>query len=80
MHPHIQVTPTFTKSMLSQLTLLLLLLLNKSYLFVYVIARAGRKFGINFTSYSENGNFAIMAKISQNSLLPLLSQINTKAT
>ena len=25
--------------------------------FVYVIARAGVKFGINFTSCSENGNF-----------------------
>ena len=30
-------------------------------LFVYVIARAGVKFGINFTSCSVNGNFAVIA-------------------
>ena len=30
--------------------------------YVYVIARAGMKFGINFTSCSENGNFAQRVK------------------
>ena len=29
------------------------------YVLVYVIAQAGVKFGINFTSCSENGNFAV---------------------
>ena len=59
--------------------------------FVYVIARAGVKFGINFTSCSENGNviargaaefyFAIIAGIYPKILLlPMLSQINTIAS
>ena len=61
--------------------------------FVYVIAREGVKFGINFTSCSEDGNeiargaaecyFAIIATTSgiypKISLLPMLSQINTIA-
>ena len=61
---------------------------------VYVIAREGVKFGINFTSCSENGNeFARGTaemlfcrhhynewNLSQNSLLPVLSQINTIAS
>ena len=60
---------------------------------VYVTAREGVKFGINFTSCSENGNeiargaaecyFAIFATMSgiysKISLLPVLSQINTIA-
>ena len=60
---------------------------------VYVIAQAGVKFGINFTSCSESGseiaggtvecNFAILATTSgiypRISLLPMLSQINTIA-
>ena len=60
---------------------------------VYVIAQEGVKFGINFTSCSENGNeFARGTaemlfcrhrynewNLSQNSLLPVLSQINTIA-
>ena len=57
--------------------------------FVYVIAREGVKFGINFTSCSENGNetegyFAVIATTSgiypKISLLPVLSQINTIAS
>ena len=31
---------------------------------VYVIARAGVKFGINFTSCSENSNFSVIATTS----------------
>ena len=60
----------------------------------YVIAREGVKFGINFTSCSENGNeiaqgaaecyFAVIASTSgiypKISLLTMLSQINTKAS
>ena len=42
------------------------------------------KFGINFTSCSENGNFAVIATTSGNypkiSLLLALSQINTIAS
>ena len=62
-------------------------------LFVYVIAREGVKFGINFTSCSDNGNeialgtaecyFAVIATTSgiypKISLQPVLSQINTIA-
>ena len=33
---------------------------------VYVIALSGVKFGINFTSCRENGNFAILATTSGN--------------
>ena len=48
------------------------------------IKRAGVKFGINFASCSENGNFAIIAITSgiypKISLLPVLSQINTIAS
>ena len=61
--------------------------------YVYVIAWEGVKFGINFMSCSENGNeiargaaecyFAVIATTSgiypKNSLLPVLSQINTMA-
>ena len=61
--------------------------------FVYVIAREGVKFGINFMSCIENGNeiargaaecyFAVIATTSgiypKISLLPVLSQINTIA-
>ena len=51
---------------------------------VYVIAREGVKFGINFTSCSENSNFAVIATTSgiypKISLLPVLSQINTIAS
>ena len=57
---------------------------NKSYLFVYVIAQTVVKFGINFTSCSKNGNFAVIATTSgiypKISLLPVLSQINTIAS
>ena len=63
-------------------------------LFVYVIAWEGVKFGINFTSCSENGNeiargatecyFAVIATTRgiypKISLLPVLSQINTIAS
>ena len=42
------------------------------------------KFGINFTSCSENSNFAVIATVSgvypYISLLPMLSQINTIAS
>ena len=62
--------------------------------FVYVIARVGVKFGINFTSYRENGseitrgaaecNFTILATTSgiypKISLQLVLSQINTIAS
>ena len=62
--------------------------------FVYVIAREGVKFGLNFMSCSENGNeiargaaecyFAVIAMTSgiypKVSLLPVLSQINTIAS
>ena len=62
--------------------------------FVYVIAQEGVKFGINFTSCSENGNeiargaaecyFAVIATTSgiypKISLLLVLSQINTIAS
>ena len=62
--------------------------------YVYIIAREGVKFGINFTSCSENGNeiargaaecyFVVIAKTSgiyhKISLLPVLSQINTIAS
>ena len=62
--------------------------------YVYVIAREGVKFGINFTSCSENGNeitrgaaecyFAVIATTSgiypKTSLLPVLSQVNTTAS
>ena len=62
--------------------------------YVYVIAREGVKFGINFTSCSKNGNeiargaaecyFAVIATRSGIypiiSLLPVLSQINTIAS
>ena len=58
--------------------------LTASIIFVYVIARARMKFGINFTSCSENGNFSIIATMSgiypKLSLLPVLSQINTIAS
>ena len=59
---------------------------------MYVIARERVKFGINFTSCSENGNemarvsaecnFAVIATMSviKISLLPVLSQINTIAS
>ena len=61
--------------------------------FVYVIAREGVKFGINFSSCSQNGNkiargaaecyFAVIDTLSgiypKISLLPVLSQINTIA-
>ena len=61
---------------------------------VYAIAWEGVKFGINFTSCSENGNeiargaveyyFAVIATTSgiypKISLLPVLSQINTIAS
>ena len=64
------------------------------YIYVYVIAWEGVKFGINFTSCNENGNeiargaaecyFAIIATTSgiypKFSLLPVLSQINTIAS
>ena len=85
MHAHIfRSHPLLLSLCLPQLTLLLLLLLNKSYLLVCVIAQAGVKFGINFTSCSENGNFAIIATTSgiypKISLLPVLSQINTIAS
>ena len=64
------------------------------FLLVYVIAREGVKFGINFTSCSKNGNeiargiaeyyFAVIATTSgiypKISLLPVLSQINTIAS
>ena len=47
-------------------------------LFVYVIARAGVKFGINFTSCSEKGNYAVsLLRVEKTSLLLVLSQINT---
>ena len=50
---------------------------------MYVISRAGMKFGINFASCSEKGNFAVIATTSgiypKISLLPVLSQINTIA-
>ena len=63
-------------------------------LFVYVIAREGVKFGLNFTSCSENGNeiarrrsrvlFCRLTTMSGIypiiSLLPVLSQINTIAS
>ena len=35
-----------------------------AYVFVYVIARAGVKFEITFTSCSENGNFSVIATMS----------------
>ena len=57
---------------------------------VYVIAREGVKFGINFMSCSENGNeiargaaecyFAVITITSGISLLQVLSQINTIAS
>ena len=50
---------------------------------MYVIAKEGVKFGINFMSCSENGEFAVIATMSgiytKISLLPVLSQINTIA-
>ena len=49
-----------------------------------VIPWAGVKFGINFMSCSENGNFAVLTTTSaiypKISLLPVLLQINTIAT
>ena len=52
----------------------------KQEVFVYV-TWAGMKIGINFTSYSGNSNFAVIAKTSgiypKISLLQVLSQINT---
>ena len=65
----------------------------KQLFIIYVIAREGVKFGINFMSCSENGNeiargaaecyFAVIATTSgiylKISLLPVLSQINTIA-
>ena len=39
-----------------------------AYVFVYVIARAGVKFGINFTSCSKNANFSVIATMSGLSL------------
>ena len=53
------------------------------YVIAYVIARAGVKFGINFTSCNENGNFAVVARtaILPSLLQPLvLSQINNIAS
>ena len=64
------------------------------FLLVYVIARKGVKFGINFTSCSKNGNeiargiaecyFAVIVTTSgiypKISLLPVLTQINTIAS
>ena len=66
----------------------------KSVIYLSVIAQEGVKFGINFTSCSENGNeiergtaecyFAVIATTSgiypKISLLPMLSQINTIAS
>ena len=55
--------------------------LTASIVFVYVIAWERMKFGIHFTSCSENGNFFIIATTigiyPKLSLLPVLSQINT---
>ena len=65
----------------------------KNSRFVYVIAREGVKFRINFTSCSENSNeiargaaecyFAVIATSGiypKISLLPVLSQLNTIAS
>ena len=73
----------------------IVLVLTTPYMYcVYVIAQEGVKFGIHFTSCSEDGNetargaaefyFAVIAKTSgiypKISLLPVLSQINTIAS
>ena len=56
---------------------------KRNYKLVYIIVWAGMKFEINFTSCSENSNFAIITTSGFYpiiSLMPVLSLINTTAS